>query len=303
MSITLKQVEAFYWAATLGTFSIAAERLYVTQSSLSKRIVELEAALGRRLFDRRGQRAVVTEDGERMLMRARAILELTEELSGDWNAGATLTGICRFGVSEQAATTWFPSFVNRLRAEHPDLVPKPQVGLGRSLERLVLRGELDFAVIAGPPALEGIADTPVGEVEFEWMASPRLLPRGSHLDAAIFEQQPIIVSTTDSGLNATFEHWVNTSRLRVAHPITCNSLTAIVGLTVAGQGISFLPRHYVQPLVRRKLLATLRSDYPFPNVRYSFVSRADDKRRLIASMRTLSLEEVDFRVPNTLWTV
>lgn len=43
--MTLKQIEAFYWAANLGSFSIAALRLHVTQSSLSKRIVELEESV------------------------------------------------------------------------------------------------------------------------------------------------------------------------------------------------------------------------------------------------------------------
>ena len=43
--MTLKQIEAFYWAANLGSFSIAALRLHVTQSSLSKRIVEFAMAL------------------------------------------------------------------------------------------------------------------------------------------------------------------------------------------------------------------------------------------------------------------
>ena len=40
--VTLKQLEAFYLAATLGSFAIAAQRIHVTQSSLSKRIAELE---------------------------------------------------------------------------------------------------------------------------------------------------------------------------------------------------------------------------------------------------------------------
>lgn len=50
--MTLKQLEAFYLAATLGSFSLAAQRAHVTQSSLSKRIAELEAYLGTGLFDR-----------------------------------------------------------------------------------------------------------------------------------------------------------------------------------------------------------------------------------------------------------
>ena len=44
--MTLKQLEAFYLAARLGTFALAAARIHVTQSSLSKRIAELEKGGG-----------------------------------------------------------------------------------------------------------------------------------------------------------------------------------------------------------------------------------------------------------------
>ena len=44
--MTLKQLEAFYWAATCASFAVAAERLHLSVSSLSKRIAELEEALG-----------------------------------------------------------------------------------------------------------------------------------------------------------------------------------------------------------------------------------------------------------------
>src|SRR3954465_3277118 len=73
--MTLKQLEAFYWAAKLGTFAIAARRLHVTQSSLSKRIAELETDLGQLLFDRASRRATLTAAGEILLQKAGAMLE------------------------------------------------------------------------------------------------------------------------------------------------------------------------------------------------------------------------------------
>lgn len=69
--MTLKQLEAFYWAATCASFAVAADRLHLSLSSLSKRIAELESALGLDLFDRSGHRAVLTAAGERLLPQAR----------------------------------------------------------------------------------------------------------------------------------------------------------------------------------------------------------------------------------------
>src|SRR3989344_5463257 len=58
---SVKQLEAFWWAATCANFATAAERVHLSVSSLSKRISELESTLGQSLFDRSGHRAVLTE--------------------------------------------------------------------------------------------------------------------------------------------------------------------------------------------------------------------------------------------------
>ena len=74
--MTLKQLQAFYWAATVASFGVAAERLHVSQSTLSKRIAELEGQLRKPLFDRSGHRAALTEAGEQLLPLARRMLGL-----------------------------------------------------------------------------------------------------------------------------------------------------------------------------------------------------------------------------------
>jgi DNA-binding transcriptional LysR family regulator len=109
--MTLKQLEAFYLAATLGSFALAAQRAHVTQSSLSKRIAELEAWVGAELFDRSGKRAQLTEAGQRLLPVAARMLELKEGIRDALNSSPTLTGTCRFGISELGALTWLPGSV------------------------------------------------------------------------------------------------------------------------------------------------------------------------------------------------
>ena len=95
--MTLKQLEAFYLAATLSSFALAAQRAHVTQSSLSKRIAELEAWVGAQLFDRSGQRAQLTEAGHRLLSVAAEMLELKAGIRDALNGSPLLAGICRFG--------------------------------------------------------------------------------------------------------------------------------------------------------------------------------------------------------------
>ncbi|WP_154588060.1 LysR family transcriptional regulator, partial [Bordetella pertussis] len=93
--MTLKQLEAFYWAATCASFAVAADRLHLSLSSLSKRIAELESALGLDLFDRSGHRAVLTAAGERLLPQARDLLASADRMRHPhfaWVAAPSVAG-------------------------------------------------------------------------------------------------------------------------------------------------------------------------------------------------------------------
>jgi len=302
--MTLKQLEAFYWAAKLGTFAIAARRLHVTQSSLSKRVAELEADLGQALFDRSSRRATLTAAGEILLEKAGPMLEFERDIRASLAQQAQgVRGICRIGITELAATTWFPALAARMEQEHPAITLEPQVGLSRTLEHAVQRGELDVATIAGPAESRAIGTTVIAEIEFVWTASPSRLRRRTLLTAEHFATHPVINNAHDSGLTAIFESWSAANHIRTAKTISSNSRAAIIALTVAGVGISFQPRKYVQPLFNRGMLVPLESEPPLPTLPYHLIWRRDDDRKLVQVMRELVEQEADFGSENPFWSV
>jgi DNA-binding transcriptional LysR family regulator len=298
--MTLKQLEAFYWAATLGSFSVAATRLHVTQSTLSKRIAELEDDLDQVLFDRSGQRAIITNAGERLLDHARHILDIENRIRSDLHAPSAVRGNCRFGISELIAATWFPQFVTRVRRLHPLLVLEPQVDLTQGLERKVERGELDFAIIPGPSSIGNLSHQKVGELEYRWMASPQRLAKGTVLTPRHFAEHPVITLSPQAGLSKAFERWTAAEKLEIPRALTCNSLTALIALAVAGVGISFFPRTYIEPYVRAGKLVELASN-PLPTLSYYFHWRSGDNRAVVTSLRDITVEVANFSVGSPLW--
>lgn len=294
---TLKQIEAFYWAANLGSFSIAAERLHVTQSSLSKRIAELEHAVGSPLFDRSGQRARLTEAGQRLVPVAGKMLELKEQLRSEVQAPSGLSGVCRFGVSELVSLTWLPEFTRKVNSEHPALVLEPYVDLARHLERKVHRGELDFSIAPGPGSDQGVSGTVVGRVDFTWVAAPSRIGRRKLLRRADLERHPVITMTEGSGLTRAIETWSAEQGITLQRTVRCNSLMAIVALVLADTGISFLPTTFMAPWVEEGTLAALKSDPPLPSLNYFFFQRTDDGRALLDVMRGIVLQVADFAEP------
>src|SRR5688572_25990047 len=118
-TMTLKQLEAFYWAATCLNFSVAAERVHLSVSSLSKRVVELEASLGVQLFDRSGRSAVLTPQGEQLLPRIRELLHSASQLQQAAGRTVGLQGRCRLGFGELSGLTWLPKLVQKVAELHP----------------------------------------------------------------------------------------------------------------------------------------------------------------------------------------
>lgn len=291
--MTLKQLEAFYWAATCASFAVAAQRLHLSVSSLSKRIAELEEDLGQVLFDRSGHRAALTAAGDRLVPQARELLGAADRIRASMAVRDALAGRCRFGVGELSALTWLPALIGRVRQDYPSLALEPYVDVGQVLERKVADGELDFAVIAGRSSRAGIASVPVGEARFVWVGAPRAVGQATHVTPELLHQCPLVSLPEGAGTSRLLQAWQGTLA-EAEHRLHCNNWGAIVGMLVEGTGVGLLPVHWAQALEQEGTLRILASD-PAPGaLPYAFQYRRDDSRVLVEKMRTEVMRAVDF---------
>ena len=298
--MTLKQLEAFFWAANCASFSLAAERVHVSVSSLSKRISELEADLGRPLFNRDGHKAVLTDAGRLLLPRAKALLFQAEEARREVMQDTGLRGTCRFGVGEISALTWLPRLVAVARERHPELVLEPSVDAGSSLgmlEQKVFDGELDFAIVAGRPMRPGMASEHVGEAYFRWVAPRALVGNAATVTQELLSRVPVISSSAGTGSTRILNDWLDTGGMHVANRLSCNSWAGVAGLLGEGLGIGILPASWAEPMTRSGELRLLRSRHPVAPLRYAFQWREDDRRPLIGTLLATVRETIDFTVP------
>jgi len=300
--MTLKQLEAFYWAATCASFAVAAQRLHLSLSSLSKRIAELEASLGQALFDRSGHRAALTEAGSHLLPQARQLLQAAEGVRQSVAQRTGLHGVCRFGVGELTALTWLPRLVRRMQQQHPGLVPEPVVDIGEVLERRVEAGELDFAIVAGRSSRSGITSVPVAEALFAWCAAPALLGRVRTLSPALLAEHALVALPTGAGTTRILDDWLAAqSGLPPPRRLSCNHWGAVAGMLVEGAGIGLLPQAWARALQRRGVLRVLVSEPALAPLPYAFQWRRDDARPVVAAMRDLAPAVADFSVAGALF--
>lgn len=288
---SVKQLEAFWWAATCSNFSTAAERLHLSVSSLSKRISELEGALGQALFDRTGHKAVLTESGRRLLPAALRVLNAVADLGRSLAETGALSGHCRFGVGDLSALTWLPALVAGTRRLHPGLTLEACVDVGGVLERRLAEGELDFAVIAGRSSRSALVSQSVGAARFAWAASPHLAVSSAASVAGLLERCPLITLPPQAGTTRLLDDWLLAQGL--AEPrerIQCNSWAAVAGMLREGVGVGFLPEGWIDGLG----LCRLEVEPELGALQYAFQWRRGDARSLVPVMQGMVSSVLDF---------
>ncbi|GAB4294590.1 MAG: hypothetical protein Kow0058_12510 [Roseovarius sp.] len=176
--MNLKQIEAFLWAARLGSFSAAARRLNTTQPAISLRIGELEKSLGVILFHRGARSLRLTPEGREFGDFAQGISDLA--IAAQIRLGAAhQTGRFKLGVTESVALTWLADLVARLNATFPAMAIDLDVDLTSNIWRKLRDGELDLAILPGPAFGADLLTTYLGAILYTWMAAPDLLPGGA----------------------------------------------------------------------------------------------------------------------------
>ena len=134
-----------------GSFTRAARRMHVTQSTLSHQIRQVEDELGQRLFDRIGRRVVITEVGEVLLQSAtRALREVDDGLHRIATTPDPLTGTLRIGATHTFNAKLIPDCLIALLDRHPSLHVVVRELFSSDVVAQVEAGSVDLGIAYDP---------------------------------------------------------------------------------------------------------------------------------------------------------
>lgn len=241
---TIKQLQYFTALAKYLSFSKAAEASFITQSTLSASIKQLEDTLGCVLIDRSGRSLVLTEAGEVVLERASLLLRDAEDLvQGVQAQNKPLCGRFRLGVIPSIAPFLLPRFLPRLRELYPDLQLFLREDLSRNLIAALKEGRIDAALMALPYDTSGFEQRIIGGDAF-FLAVPESHRLADHSSVRLDELQDEILLLLEDGhclrnhvLAAAGEHMLTPN-----DEVQATSLTTLVQMVENGIGVTLVPR-------------------------------------------------------------
>jgi DNA-binding transcriptional LysR family regulator len=228
-------LQTFLAIAQTRSFTRAAERLGLRQSTVSQHIRKLEDEAGRRLFVRDTHSVTMTPDGEAMIEFARSILAANERAER-YLAGSELRGRLRFGASEDFVTSHLPEVLREFVRTHPLVEFELTVGLSGELNEKLERGELDLVCGKRRPGED--RGRVVWRDRLVWVSGNR--PR---LDPSV--PVPLLLysppSVTRDIVLATLERHGRPWRI----VCTSGSLSGLRAAALAGLGIAIFPEDMI----------------------------------------------------------
>ncbi|WP_334174325.1 LysR family transcriptional regulator [Pseudoxanthobacter sp.] len=271
------ELRAFDAVATRRSFSLAAAEIGCSQSTISQRIARLEKRLNRRLIYRTTRKVDLTPDGEAMLIYARSILSISEEVRLRL-ARPGLKGVLKVGIEDEFARTRLPEVLGIFRLQFPDFGLKFITGRNEHLRDVLRSHEVD--IILGKSLAE-TAGTVLWQEQMVWIGHPSLQLKPSDPVPLISYMKPSLTRTlTESALLAGRRTWVDVAE--------CSNLLGVLAAARSGLGVIAIGQSF-----RRTILQEVPKEAGLPplgKLTYVVEGTSDDPDSIASAFHTVLSE-------------
>ncbi|WP_108812758.1 LysR substrate-binding domain-containing protein [Sphingorhabdus sp. Alg231-15] len=290
---TLKQLQYLVSLEEHGHFGRAAEACYVTQSTLSAGIKELETLLDIMLVERTRRVVRFTELGKKMVEKSHRILREAEELTDmARSAGQPLVGDIRMSVIPTIAPFLLPKLLKRLRTERPELKLYLKEETSQAACDSLSHGQVDCVLLAQPFAC-GDVDSELLFNDEILIAFPKDDPRDPPklVDPALIDENRLLLLEDGHCLKDHALAACNRPELRASARMMGTSLHTLVQMVDNGLGLTLLPKMAIDSgiLADTEILARpIKSDRAFRDIALVWRKnspRKDEFRLLAEIMR------------------
>ena len=291
--ITAINLETLCAIARLGSFQAAADKLNTTQPAISARMRELEAIVGRPLFQRYGRRMELSLEARQIVVRAEPLLGMLGELLVSLENPAAAVGLIRIGLGEIIARTWFPAFVREAMRLMPNLRFDVKIDLNIPSRHDLENGKLDLALLGDNGSSGTLASAPLGAIQIRWVGAPSLVGTAPQTQSLtdLLTQHPVWSLSKASIVYPIMEAELSAVRAKVNFNM-CDNLSALIGLLSGGAGIGMLPEVLVADQLKDGDLVRLGKKNTGTTLPFFVTWRCDEKQvavlKLVELARTMS---------------
>ncbi|MCZ4305208.1 LysR family transcriptional regulator [Zoogloeaceae bacterium G21618-S1] len=246
-----RRLQVFNAVVKYGSFTRAAERLFMTQPAVTFQIKQLEEHFNTRLLERGHGYATLTPAGEIVHNYAEKILGLNEEMESRVSELTDeLSGTLNIGTSTTIAAYWLPKILEGFKRQYPRVIPRVSVGNSSMVAGRVANRDLDLGlieIVTDDPSLERRG---AAQDELMVICSPRHpLAREATLSAAQLLQHPFITREPGNAIRDLADQYFEAAGIgmeEVSVAAELGSLAAVKQLAAEGFGFGIASHAAIQ---------------------------------------------------------
>jgi DNA-binding transcriptional LysR family regulator len=264
MDNTFSTIPIFVAVVECGSFSLAAEKLGVTKSAVSKRVTQLEDELGIRLLNRTTRKLSLTEAGKRYydhvsqaLALAQQGMDAVTELQGEPKGKLKITAPMSFGVL----------YIAPIIAEFLEQFPKVTIDLQLEDQMVdLIEGEFDLAIRIGNLPISNLVAKRLVNCKSVLCASPEYIKRNGSpkKPSDLIDHNCLVYSYFRGGSEWTFEQQHNEFKVIPKGNFIVNNSEAIRRALIEGLGVGQLPTFLVSKDILSGKLLPIMTPYSLP---------------------------------------
>ena len=239
----LEQLKGFYYAAKLGSFTEAAQRLYVSQPAISIKMQALEKQLGERLLDRSGRKVRLTHAGSLLYEHVEDLMAKLDEIEKTVESLRKLDrGRLSLGASDTTSMYFLPDLLKAFRRGHPNVEIRIMSLISPQVARKVFDRDLDMGIVTLPSPIETLEAVPLFEQKLVCILSPEHpLSSKKMLDLRELGTEQLILLDGESATRKRVDEYLARSRCHCRPTMEFSNFEIIKRYVSAGFGISLVP--------------------------------------------------------------
>jgi len=256
--ITLFQLNTFCCVVEEGSFRSAAERLFVSQPSVSQHVAGLEKHFGVRLFNRQKRRIRLTPEGRLLYTTAKEILRNLDDVAGRITSLQTMeTGTLKIGCSPFAAASLLPGILGDFDRSFPSIMVSMISGGWDKLLAILKDNEVELVISErrlNVPINPEITFHSIGEEELCFVCSAGLLAGRTEVSSEEALSLPFITFSDETNLCSYLDDFAIQNQTPLNSGLVVDSLLAAGNLAAEGLGATFLPESFALSFPQEKQL-------------------------------------------------
>ena len=302
----LRQLRYFVAIAKHGSFSRAAQFIYVAQSALSYQIAQLEESLGMRLFHRLARGVTLTEAGIAFLPQAVSILRQADDAKASLHSMVGHpTGKVTFGLSPSVCSVLALALLKTVREKLPGVSLELTEELTGTLAHHLQTGELDLAILIDDGELDPFVSIPLLTERLHLISRPpgpiTAKRRSTPLERVL--KLPLLLPTSKQGVRPLIERCARNKGLSPPNVVTeINSIVILRSMLQAGIGHTIQSSMAFKQDIDSGILVSIPIEKPILSRTLTLCSpKAIPMSSAVAAVRDVAITLINSLVNSGVW--